>query len=63
MRRVGKGGQGQLSALIALSGSKQGTCRVVMYRDWKGWAVVWRGASRPLCYVQAPSAFSDSHTI
>lgn len=28
----GKGGSGELSALIALSGSKQGTCRAVMYR-------------------------------
>lgn len=33
-------GSGALSALITLSGSKEGTRWVVIYRGWKGWTVV-----------------------
>lgn len=47
---------GELSALIALSGSKQGTCRALMYRGCKG-CELWSEASRPPCYVQAGPHF------
>lgn len=59
--RSEEGGQGQLSALIALSGSKQGMLWAVMYRSWKGWTAE---RSRPATVLRtAPSAFSDSHTV
>lgn len=55
------GGQGQLSALIALSGSKQGTRRAVMYGGWRGWTVEQSGLATVL--RTGPSAFSDARTV
>lgn len=58
-----RGGQGELSAQIVLSGSKQGTYWAVMYRGWKGCGL-WRRESQPLCYVYRPVCiFRLSHLL
>lgn len=54
-----RGGSRELSALIALSGSKQGTCRAVMYRRWRDCA-----AERSATVLRTgQSAFPDFHTV
>lgn len=60
-RGVG-GRSGELSALIALSGSKRGTCRAVMYRCWREMVWLWSRAMRPLCYVR-PSLHFQTLTL
>lgn len=60
--RSGGGRSGELSALIALSGSKQGTCRAVMYRCWRDCVAVEQGDPATVLRT-AQSAFPDSHTL